>query len=291
MGKPKAKKTFEVSAVALNLRRIGAYAVLILITFVCLFPFYILIVNSTRAHAEIQKGFSFIPGGFLSRNFTNLLKNENMPIFRAMLNSLIISTGSALVATYFSALTAYGVHAYSFKLKNAAYRFILMVMMIPGQVSALGFIRLMMQFKLVNSFIPFIVPAIASPAVFFFMKQYMEGALPGEIIEAARIDGSGEFRTFNSIIMPIMKPAIAVQAIFAFVFNWNNYFLPALLLSKKEMKTIPILIAQLRSADYLRFDMGQVYVMITFSIIPVLLAYLFLSKFIIRGVAMGSVKG
>lgn len=275
----------------LAIQRVVSYIFLIIITIACLLPFYMLIINSTRAHAEIQKSFSFLPGSFLVKNFENLLKNANMPIFRAMANSLFISTCAAFVTTYFSTLTAYGIHAYSFKFKRFAYPFILMIMMIPGQVSALGFVRMMIEWKLINSYIPLIVPAVASPAVFFFMKQYMEGALPLEIIEAARIDGSGEYKTFNRIVLPIMKPAIAVQAIFAFVFNWNNYFLPALLITKKDMKTIPILIAMLRSADYLRFDMGQVYVMITFSIVPVVLVYLFLSKFIIRGVAMGSVKG
>ena len=142
-----------------------------------------------------------------------------------------------------------------------------------------------------DSFIPLIVPAIASPVTFFYMKQYMESALPLSLIEAARIDGSGEFRTFNSIVLPLMKPAIAVQAIFSFVSSWNNYFTPALVLHDDKKKTLPILIAQLRGADWLKFDMGQVYVMITFSILPVIVVYLILSKHIVQGVALGSVKG
>ena len=136
-----------------------------------------------------------------------------------------------------------------------------------------------------------IIPAIASPVTFFYIKQYMESALPLSLIEAARIDGSGEFRTFNSIVLPLMKPAIAVQMIFAFVGSWNNYFTPALILHDNEMKTLPVLIAQLRGADFLKFDMGQVYMMIAFSIFPVIIVYLILSKHIVAGVAMGSVKG
>ena len=123
------------------------------------------------------------------------------------------------------------------------------------------------------------------------MKQYMESSLPLEIVEAARIDGCNEFRIFNEIILPIMKPAIALQAIFTFVTGWNNYFTPALILSKKHMKTLPILIAELRSADFLKFDMGQVYFLIMLSILPVIIVYLCLSKFIIRGVTLGAVKG
>ena len=111
------------------------------------------------------------------------------------------------------------------------------------------------------------------------------------ISSGARIDGSGEFRTFNSIVLPLMKPAIAVQAIFGFVSSWNNYFTPALILQSDNKKTLPILIAQLRAADWLKFDMGQVYVMIAFSIFPVIIVYLFLSRYIVQGIALGSVKG
>ena len=119
----------------------------------------------------------------------------------------------------------------------------------------------------------------------------MESTLPLELLEAARIDGAGEFRTFNQIALPLMKPAIAVQAIFTFVGSWNNYFIPTFILKKEKMKTIPIIIAQLRSSDYLKFDMGQVYMMIALSIFPVIIVYLILSKNIVSGIAMGSVKG
>jgi multiple sugar transport system permease protein len=171
------------------------------------------------------------------------------------------------------------------------YTFILAVMMIPTQVTALGFINLMNKVGLMDSFIPLIVPSIAAPATFFYMKQYMDSTLPLEIIEASRIDGAGEFRTFNQIILPIMKPAIAVQAIFTFVSSWNNYFMPARILNSSNKKTLPIIIAELRSEDYANFDMGKVYMMIAFAIFPVVIVYLFLSKYIVGGVAMGAVKG
>ena len=166
-----------------------------------------------------------------------------------------------------------------------------MIMMIPTQVTVLGFLQLIDKMQLDNSVIPLIVPAIASPAVFFYMKQYMDSTLPLSLVEAARIDGSGEFRTFNQIVVPLMKPAIAVQAIFSFVGSWNNYFTPALVLHDDKKKTLPILIAQLRNADWLKFDMGQVYMMIAFSIFPVIIVYLVLSKYIVGGVTLGGVKG
>ncbi|MBR4182919.1 MAG: carbohydrate ABC transporter permease [Lachnospiraceae bacterium] len=271
-------------------RRTVAYVVLTIITFFCLIWFYILFINATRSNAALTKGFTLIPGNMLFTNFKNL-QAGTIPIWNGMLNSIIVSGLSAVLSVYFSAMTAYAIHAYDFKLKIALYTFILAIMMIPTQVSALGFIRWMRTLGLMDSFVPLIVPTIAAPVTFFYMKQYMDSTLPLSLIEAARIDGSGEFKTFNQIVIPLMKPAIAVQAIFTFVSSWNNYFTPALILSTDNKKTLPILIAMLRAADWLKFDMGQVYVMIAFSIFPVIVVYLILSKYIVGGVTLGGVKG
>ena len=219
------------------------------------------------------------------------LMHSSQPVWNGLFNSVIVAAFSAVLTTYFSCMTAYAIHVYQFKLKNVMFTFILMIMMIPTQVTALGFVKLVGTLKMEDTFIPLIVPTIAAPVTFFYMKQYMESTLPVSLIEAARIDGSGEFHTFNNIVLPLMKPAIAVQAIFTFVSSWNNYFVPALILHNDKKKTLPILIAQLRAADWLKFDMGQVYVMIAFSIFPVIIIYLILSRHIVQGVALGSVKG
>ncbi len=271
-------------------RRGIAYFVLVVITFFCLFWFYVLFINATRSNAELTKGFTPLPSGNLLINWTNLV-NGTLPIWSGLFNSLLVAGCSAVLCTYFSTMTAYAIHAYDFKLKKFIFTFIMAVMTIPTQVTALGFLQLVSKMKLEDSFIPLIVPSIAAPVTFFYLKQYMESTLPLSLVEAARIDGSGEFRTFNAIVLPLMKPAIAVQAIFTFVTSWNNYFTPALILHDDSKKTLPILIAQLRAADFLKFDMGQVYVMIAFSIFPVIVVYLLLSKFIVQGVALGSVKG
>lgn len=271
--------------------RIAAYSFLILLSFLCLFFFYILIINATRAHSEIQTGFSFLPGKSFMRNWRSLMDNDQLPMWSGILNSLFISGANALLSTYFSALTAYAIHAYEFKFKRVIFKFILLIMAVPTQVATLGFLRILGGWGWMDTYYPLILPAVASPVVFFFMKQYMDSVLPLEIVEAARIDGSGEYFTFNTIIVPIMKPAIAVQAIFTFVTAWNNYFLPALVIKTASKKTLPILIAQLRSADWLKFDMGQVYMAIALAIVPIIIVYLCLSKFIVRGVTLGSVKG
>ena len=274
----------------IHARRALAYVVLILISFLCLIWFYILFINSTRAHSELTTGFTAVPSTHLIENWINLL-HGTLPIWKGLINSLIVAGLTAALSTYFSTVTAYAIHVYRFPGRKFIQSFILAIMMIPTQVTALGFVNLMRKMKLIDTFVPLVIPAIAAPAVFFYMKQYLTGALPLSIVEASRIDGASEFRTFNEIVLPIVKPAIAVQAIFSFVTSWNNYFQPALILQSDNKKTLPILIAQLRAADWLKFDMGQVYVMILFSILPVIVVYLFLSKYIVEGIALGSVKG
>ncbi|MBR1623417.1 MAG: carbohydrate ABC transporter permease [Pseudobutyrivibrio sp.] len=276
--------------VPVGVRRTIAYLVLIFFTLFCLIWFYILFINSTRSHAEMTKGFTLLPSTHFFDNWANLV-NGTIPIAKGFLNSIIVATSASVLGVYFSAMTAYAVNTYRFKGRKAVAAFILAVMMIPGQVTALGFIKLINRMGLDDTLVPLIIPAIAAPVTYFYFKQYMESNLPMSLVEAARIDGSSEVRTFNMIVLPLLKPAISVQLIFGFVGSWNNYFTPALILHTDTKKTLPVLIAQLRGADWLRFDMGQVYIMIAASIFPVIVVYLILSKYIVGGVAAGAVKG
>ena len=270
---------------------IFVHVILIALSFLCLFFFYILIVNATRSHAELQRGFSALPGKYFLENLKNVANDGTFPMFQGIINSLVVSACSAALCTYFSSLTAYGLYAYDFKMKKAAFTFIMAILVMPTQVTAMGFLRLITNMGMYDSLLPLIIPSIASPSVFYFMYSYLESSLPLSLVEAARIDGSGEFKTFNKIVLPIMKPAIAVQAIFTFVGSWNNYFVPALVIQSKDKMTVPILIATLRGADYMNFDMGKIYMMITVAIVPIILLYLILSKYIIEGVTLGGVKG
>lgn len=274
----------------IHARRAIAYIFLILITILCLFWFYVLFVNATRTHSEIQLGFHAMPGTNFLKNFDNTIIHGSQPVWNGLVNSVVIAAFSALLTTYFSTMTAYALHVYTFKLKKFMHTFILMIMMIPTQVTALGFLQLVTKMGLMNSFIPLIVPAVASPVTYFYMKQYMESSLPIEIIEASRIDGAGEFRTFNQMILPIMKPAIAVQAIFAFVQNWNNYYTQnMILISNDKMITMPMMVQKVLGQDK-KIDLGAQYAAVALSVIPIIVIYVCLSRFIVGGVALGGVK-
>lgn len=271
-------------------RKTIAYIVLIFLTFLCLIWFLLLFLSTTQAHSQLVQGFTIKLGGSFMSNLRKSMNSQNM--LRGLLNSIIVSGSCALLSTYFSTLTAYAIHAYDFKFKGAIFTFILAVMMIPSQVTILGFVDLLDKLGLVENYTGLIVPSIAAPVVFYYIKQYMESALPLSLVEAARIDGSGEIRTFNFIVLPLMKPAIAVQAIFAFVAQWNNFFVPSqIIIENRELKTVALLIADLRSADFLNWDLGTVNMSIFVAIFPVIVIYLLLSKNIVGGLTMGSVKG
>ena len=273
--------------------------VCIIITVIALFPLYIMIINATRASSDVISGISLIPGGSLIDNIGTLHDPEvasgmlvdNFNIFYGYRNSLIIAGCSTILSIVFSSLTAYGLTVYDFKLKKAATVFILAIMMIPTQVVSTGFFNFMVTIGLLNSYIPLILPSIASPAVVFFILQYMKSSFPLEIVEAARIDGCGELMTFVRIALPMLRPALAVQAIFAFVASWNNYYNPKMLLTGGvKVRTIPMMVESVVNMAQFS-DYGVRYLAITLSILPVVVIYLCLSKFIVKGVALGAVKG
>ena len=286
------EKENQAAKVKLTVQRVLVYTFMIILTFICLFFFYLLFVNATRSHAELQSGFTLIPSSHFFDNLNTLWTQTGIAdVKKGIVNSFIIASLSAIITTYFSALCAYGIYAYNFKLKKAAETFILAIMMIPSQVASVGFVQMCHEMGWTNQYWILIIPGIAAPATFFYMIQHLRATLPLELVEASRMDGSSEFMTFNRVVLPIMKPALAVQLIFSFVASWNNLYLPTLLITDKDKRTLPTMLSLLRSADFSKMNMGMIYMAIFVSIFPVLVVYVFLSKSIIKGVTSGSVKG
>lgn len=272
-----------------NITKTVIYIVCIFLAILSIFPFWIMFMNSTRGTFEIQQNsIGLVPSTFLVSNFKILAGKSFNPV-TGFFNSMIISTGATLCAVYFSSLTAYALVVYSWKLRQPFFTFIMAVLMIPAQVSSIGFYQFMYQIHLTNSFIPLIFPAIASPAMVFFMRQYLLGSLSLDIIDSARIDGARELYIFNIIVLPIMKAALATQAIFTFVSSWNNLFLPLILLTDQDKYTMPIMVSLLRG-DIYKTEYGSVYLGLTLTVLPLFVIYFLLSKYIIAGVALGSVK-
>ena len=270
--------------------RVFAYVLCIFLACLSLFPFIIMLVNATRDTPSIQSSpISFVFGSNLKRNFQILTSKDMFSPLVGLKNSLIISVCATALTVYFSTLTAYALVAYEWKLKGPFFAMILAVMMIPATVTSIGFYQFMYRIGWTNNLLPLILPAIAAPGTVFFMRQFMIPALPMEIVQSARVDGASEFRTFNQIVLPIMKPAMATQAIFAFVASWNNLFIPQILLTKKEVYTMPIMVSLL-NGDIYKVEYGAIYLGILLTVLPIFVIYFSLSKYIIAGVALGGVK-
>lgn len=271
-----------------NTKRTMIYVLCIALSLLSLLPFWLMMVNATRNSQQIQSGVSLIPSTFLAINW-NTLQAKHFDVMLGFKNSAIIAFGSTILSVYFSALTAYGLTVYKFKGAKLLYAMILGIIMIPGQVTGTGFFMFMYQLEWTNSYLPLIIPAIASASTVFFFKQYLEANFQVSLVEAARIDGAGEFYTYNRIVMPIMIPAMATMGIMAVIGSWNNYLTPLMLLSKSEMKTLPMMVKELRG-DIYRTDYGSIYLGLTLTALPLLIVYFCLSKYIIAGVAVGGVK-
>ncbi len=264
------------------------YIMMVIFALIAVVPVYLMLINATRSTEQINQGLSLLPSNHAAQNL-HALTSRGFNLSRGFVNSAFISICATTLCVYFSALTAYALHVYDFKGRKIITGIVMVLILLPSSLSFIGFYQFMATLHLTDSYIPLIVPSIAAAGTVLFMKQYMESILSLEIIEASRIDGAGEFKTFNIIILPIIKPAIATQAIFAFVANWNNFMTPFVLLSSTGKYTLPMLVQMLRG-DIYRTEYGGIYLGIAVSLIPIIIFYAFMSRYIINGLTLGSVK-
>ncbi|WP_226583490.1 carbohydrate ABC transporter permease [Halobacillus litoralis] len=264
------------------------YSLLTLLAIISFVPFYMMIINATRETKDIIMGFSFLPGSELVENYKNMMSYVN--IWAGFKNSLFVSITVTILSGYFSALTAFGFAVYNFKGKNKLFIFMLLMMMVPGQLGLIGFYELNKTLGFLDTFIPLIVPAIASPFVVFFLRQYLASTLHSSLLEAARMDGAGELKIFHTIALPIMMPAVATMSIFTFIGSWNNYILPLVVIFSPEKYTLPVLMGFLKGSPVAQ-NLGSLYLGIAISVVPIMIAFLFFSKYIITSISAGSVKG
>jgi multiple sugar transport system permease protein len=271
-----------------KIKRLCIYVFMIFLVFLALLPIYIMIINATRSTPEINLGISLIPSKYLAANW-KILTRFDIPISKGFFNSSIIAVSTTILAVYFNSMTAYGLYAYRFRGRHIVWLIILIVMLLPASLAFIGFYQSMSRLKLLDSYIPLIIPSIAGASTVFFMRQYMNSTLSVDLIDAARIDGANEFYIFNKIILAVVRPALASQAIFIFVGSWNNFFAPFIFINSMNKYTLPMLIQLLRGNIY-RTELGGIYLGIAVSIVPIMVFYSFMSRFIISGVTMGRLK-
>ncbi len=273
---------------ATKVKRGIIYACMILLAAVCFLPFLLMIVNATRSGVEITHSFSLIPSSHLKENWEALFAYVNL--FKGFKNSLLVAIPATVLTAYFSSITAYALAVYRFKGSGWLFKVLVVFMMIPAQLSLIGFYNLCQKLHMVDSYLPLIIPAIASPGTVFFLRQYVQSTLSKALLEAARIDGARELHIFHKIVLPIMAPGIATMSIGAFIGNWNNYLVPLILLNTPDKMTLPVMISTLNAATDLQKNQGAIYLGVAISVVPILIVFCFCSKYIISSISAGSVK-
>jgi len=218
-----------------------------------------------------------------------VLTGRGFQIWQGFGNSAFVAICTTVLAVYFSAMTAYGLHVYRFKGRAVLWSVILVIIMLPATLSIIGFVQFVGMIRLRDSYIPLIIPSIASAGTVLFLRQYMMSAISVELIDAARIEGADEYRIFNSISLPVMLPALAAQSIFVFVGAWNSFITPSVLISTQSKYTLPLLVRDLAGNIY-RAEVGAIYLGVAISLIPIILFYAFMSRYIISGITMGGLK-
>lgn len=270
------------------LMRVFVYAVLIILLIVTIVPIWLLIVNATRSTSEIQQGISILPSTHLLDNY-DILLGRGLNMVRGFSNSLFVAVASTIITVYFSLLTAYGIVVYNFKGKQFFSNFIVLLVLIPMQLSIIGFYQYMSKLGLTDNYASLILPLIANAGAVFFGKQYLESMIIHDLIDAARIDGASELGIFHRVMMPIAAPGAATMGIFAFVASWNNFFNAFILISSIDKYTLPMLVRTL-SGDVYRTEYGAIYLGLAITIVPIIIIYAIFSRYIVSGIAMGAVK-
>jgi len=271
-----------------NILRLFIYLFLAVLLIVTLLPVWLLLVNATRSTLEIQQGISLLPSQYTFSNYKILLsKGLDLPL--GFLNSFTIAAATTIITVYFSMLTAYGIVGYNFKGKKLLYNSILVLVMIPMQLSIIGFYQYMSRFGLTDNYLSLILPSVASAGAVFFFKQYLESIMIQDLIDAGRIDGASELGIFHRIMFPIALPGAFTLGIFTFVAAWNNFFNAYILITSRQKYTLPMLVQTLRG-DVYRHEYGAIYLGLAASVIPIIIIYFLFSRYIVNGISMGAVK-
>jgi multiple sugar transport system permease protein len=268
--------------------RFFVYALLFILLIVTIIPIWLLIVNATRSTTEIQQGVSMLPSTHMIENY-NLLISKGLNLPRGFANSLFLAIASTVVTVYFSLLTAYGLVVYNFVGKKIFSNFIIVLVMIPMQLSIIGFYQYMSKLGLTDNYASLILPLVANAGAVFFGKQYLESMVIHDLIDAGRIDGASELGIFHTIMLPLAVPGAVTMGIFAFVASWNNFFTPFILISSIEKYTLPMLVQTLRG-DVYRTEYGAIYLGLALTVVPIIIIYATFSRYIISGIALGAVK-
>ena len=275
-------------SVGFVLGKSGAYAVLILGLVATLLPFFYIMVSSLKTEAELRKTPpDFFPQEPTFKHYKAILTNEDIPIVRNVMNSAVVALSRVFITLFTSSYAGYIFAKYHFKGKNLAFGVILIQIMIPFQVVMIPNYLLIVRFGFIDSLWALIIPSMVDAYGIFMMKQFIE-AMPGELMDAARIDGASEFGIYARIILPQMGPPLASLGIFTFMGTWNDYLWPLIVLTSPEKRTIPLLLVWFQTQH--SANQGLVLAASILTLLPIFFVYIFLQRWIVDQATQSAFK-
>ena len=283
--------------------RVFCWVVLILLALFFLFPLYWIVTGALKTPAAINSAKpQWWPAEFTLRNFQVLFSKRSAPLFqigtlagptvpgaiRWLLNTVFMAVGAMLLTCFTSAMAGYALAKKRFTGRAILFSLIVAAMALPKQVILIPLIREMSKLGLYDTIWAVIFPTVGWPFGVFLMKQFSEG-IPGEMLEAARIDGASEWKTFGTIVYPMVKPGVGALAIFTFINSWNDYFLQLIMLASNTNYTISLGIATMQAEN--STDYGLIMAGATLAAIPIIIVFLIFQKYFTKRITMGAVKG
>jgi len=269
------------------LRKIITYLLITVSTLLSIFPFYFMFTSATNANPDILRSPpKLIFGSHLAQNMTALMAKIN--IWQVAANSIIIAVVYTILAILMFTAAGYALAQFEFRGKKLAFVLVMATMMIPQQVIYIPLFNLINRAGLANTHAAVILPLLANAFGIFLMRQNLL-AFPGSIIEAARIDGSGEIQTFFAIVIPNLKPAIGALGIYMFTSMWNNFMWPLIILGTKEKYTFPVALAML-DGNPNKKDFAMLMLATSLATLPIMLIFFIFQKQFVAGVMGGAVK-
>jgi alpha-1,4-digalacturonate transport system permease protein len=261
-------------------------AFLLFMTFIILAPVLWFVLSSFKDATDLgARPPKILPTRWAFENYTEAFQMYNYK--RYFMNSVIVTSVATVLTLVINSMAAYAFAKYNFRGRDGLFVMTLAMIMIPLQVILIPIYLVVSSLGLVNTYWGMIIPAAATPTGVFIMRQYML-TIPDELIEAARIDGAGEFRIFARIVLPLCRPALAVVAIFSILWRWNDFIWPLLIAQKEELYTLPVALALLNGQLVVPYNI--VLAMSVMSIIPVLFMFVFMQRQIIQGIAQTGIK-
>lgn len=266
-----------------------AYPILIFGSLISLLPFAWMLLSSFKTLKEVRQiPPTFFPQEFTLDNYQKVLTDEDLPLGIFYRNSAIIALANVIQVLFTSSLFGYIFAKFEFKGKKALFWFILSMMMIPSQMTMIPGYLILAKLKLINNLLGLIIPAAIDAFGIFLFRQFAL-SIPNELLDAARVDGAGEFQIYRRIVLPQLGPALATFGMLTFMFNWNAYLWPLIVLTEKNVRTLPIILTWFSNqmVDKTNLTMAASVLVI----LPVLIVFLFVQRWIVEGITLSGMKG